>query len=83
MKSTLRFLTEVDEDATAAYEWYEERAAGLGERFLQEVNLTAKRSAPEPTAAKAEVVGRAGWPLDDAEALLADAECWSVASPTV
>jgi len=25
MKYTLRFLTEVDEDATAAYEWYEER----------------------------------------------------------
>ena len=36
MKYALRFLTEVDEDATAACEWYEEHGAGLGEGFLQE-----------------------------------------------
>lgn len=34
MKYTLRFLTEVEGDTTAAYEWYEEHAAGLGEGFL-------------------------------------------------
>ena len=42
MKYTLRFLTEVEEDATAAYEWYEEHAAGLGEGFLQEFYGAAK-----------------------------------------
>ena len=42
MRYTLRFLPEVDEDATAAYEWYEERAAGLGDGFLQDFYDTAK-----------------------------------------
>lgn len=37
MRYTLRFLEEVEGDATAAYEWYEERAAGLGRAFLQEL----------------------------------------------
>ncbi len=34
MTHTLRFLPEVEEDVVAAYLWYEEKAAGLGEDLL-------------------------------------------------
>ena len=42
MRYTPRFLQEVEEDAAAAHEWYEERTAGLGEQFLQEFYDAAK-----------------------------------------
>jgi len=35
MTYCLRFLPEVEEDAFSAYEWYEEKAIGLGEEFLR------------------------------------------------
>jgi len=35
MTDTLRFLPEVEEDAVAAYIWYEEKSPGLGEEFLR------------------------------------------------
>ena len=35
MTYDLRFLPEVEEDAIAAYSWYEEKAGGLGEDFLR------------------------------------------------
>ena len=35
MTYTLRFLPEVEDDAVAAYEWYEGKLAGLGKDFLQ------------------------------------------------
>jgi plasmid stabilization system protein ParE len=41
MRYNLRFLREVEEDAAAAYEWYEERGAGLGAAFLQEFYAAA------------------------------------------
>ena len=31
----LHFLPEVEEDVFSAYEWYEEKALGLGEEFLR------------------------------------------------
>ena len=33
MRRSLRFLPEVEEDALAAYAWYEGKAQGLGEEF--------------------------------------------------
>ncbi len=35
MTYVLRFLPEVEEDAIAAYAWYEEKAQGLGDEFLR------------------------------------------------
>lgn len=35
MTYTLRFLPEVEDDAVAAYIWYEQKAPGLGEEFLR------------------------------------------------
>jgi plasmid stabilization system protein ParE len=35
MTYTLRFLPEVEDDAIAAYRWYEEKSPGLGEDFLR------------------------------------------------
>ena len=35
MTYTLRFLPQVEDDAVAAYEWYEGKLPGLGEDFLQ------------------------------------------------
>lgn len=35
MTHTLRFLGEVEDDAAAAYAWYEARSRGLGEEFLR------------------------------------------------
>lgn len=35
MTYTLRFLPEVEDDAIAAYMWYEEKSHGLGEDFLR------------------------------------------------
>jgi len=35
MTYTLRFLPNVEEDAIAAYVWYEARSPGLGEEFLR------------------------------------------------
>ena len=35
MKYTLRFLPDVDDDAVAAYKWYEEKSSGLGEDLLR------------------------------------------------
>ncbi|MDO8445349.1 MAG: type II toxin-antitoxin system RelE/ParE family toxin [Deltaproteobacteria bacterium] len=35
MTYALRFLPEVEDDVIAAYDWYEEKAPGLGEEFLR------------------------------------------------
>ena len=35
MTYALRFLPEVEDDAVAAYIWYEQKAPGLGEEFLR------------------------------------------------
>lgn len=46
MSCTLRFRRKVDEDATAVYEWYEERAVGLSDGFLQELHDAAEGLLP-------------------------------------
>ncbi|MGC9965023.1 MAG: type II toxin-antitoxin system RelE/ParE family toxin [Syntrophobacteraceae bacterium] len=35
MTYVLRFLPEVEEDAIAAFAWYQEKALGLGDEFLR------------------------------------------------
>ena len=35
MTYALRFLAEVEEDAFASYEWYEQKVPGLGEEFIR------------------------------------------------
>jgi hypothetical protein len=35
MKSTLRLLPSVEEDAVSGYRWYEGKAVGLGDEFLR------------------------------------------------
>ena len=48
MKSTLRFLPEVEEDALAAYAWYEKKAKGLGDEFLRAFYASANEIARTP-----------------------------------
>ncbi len=42
MTYTLRFLPEVEDDAVAAYIWYEQKARGLGEEFLRTFYMGAQ-----------------------------------------
>lgn len=48
MKSALRFLPAVEEDAAVAYEWYENRDPGLGEEFESEFFAGASRISRNP-----------------------------------
>ncbi len=35
MKYSLHFVPEIEEDVLAGYNWYEDKAKGLGEEFLR------------------------------------------------
>ena len=48
MTYVLRFLPEVQEDAMAAYAWYEEKAQGLGDEFLRTFYACANEIARTP-----------------------------------
>ena len=48
MTYALRFLTEVEEDAIASYEWYEQKVPGLGEEFLRVFYACAGELAHNP-----------------------------------
>jgi toxin ParE1/3/4 len=48
MTYTLRFLPEVEEDAIAAYAWYEAKSRGLGDEFLRVFYASASEIARNP-----------------------------------
>ena len=48
MTYTLRFLPAVEEDAVAAYTWYEAKAPGLGEDFLRTFYADAGKLSENP-----------------------------------
>ena len=48
MKYMLRFLPEVEDDAVAAYEWYESKLVGLGKDFLQTLYSTTEETTLNP-----------------------------------
>ena len=50
MKYPLRFRPEIPDDIAEACRWYESRSAGLGERFVRELNATVSRIALAPEA---------------------------------
>jgi toxin ParE1/3/4 len=48
MTYVLRFLPEVEEDAVAAYAWYEKKSQGLGSQFLRAFYVCADEIARTP-----------------------------------
>lgn len=48
MTYALRFVPEVEDDAVAAYVWYERKAAGLGRDFLRRLYACAGDIAERP-----------------------------------
>ena len=52
MTYSLRFLPEVVDDAIAGYGWYEAKAAGLGDEFLQLLYSTAGKIPENPLSSQ-------------------------------
>lgn len=48
MKQCVIIRPEAEADMTAAFDWYEERQAGLGQKFLAEVNAALRGIAENP-----------------------------------
>jgi toxin ParE1/3/4 len=48
MSNNIRFLSEVDEDVSDAYLWYEDKRLGLGEAFLEELEALFPRIEKRP-----------------------------------
>ena len=43
MSFTYRFHPDTEKDYSEAYEWYEEKLSGLGERFIKAVRKKSRR----------------------------------------
>ena len=48
MSYRLIIRPEVERDLSEAFDWYEQRRAGLGEEFLREIDLVLKRIEENP-----------------------------------
>ena len=48
MSFTFRFHTDTEKDYSEAYEWYEDKLAGLGERFIKAVRKKVEEIAEHP-----------------------------------
>ncbi|MBL0357396.1 MAG: type II toxin-antitoxin system RelE/ParE family toxin [Chitinophagaceae bacterium] len=50
MSFTCRFHPDIERDYSDAYEWYEDKVAGLGERFIKAVRKKIEEIAEHPQA---------------------------------
>lgn len=48
MSAKLIFTSEADDDISHAYDWYEDQRTGLGEEFLEVVQVCVKEICREP-----------------------------------